>query len=111
MEGLALTQPQRVPVNRSELRQNQRATLRKATGRTVLVVSASDEGEEKIVADKEYFEEVLRKLRVLKETLEITMDERLFSRIMAAAGTLDEDIRLGKLHSFEEAFGQEEEED
>jgi len=104
MGGLALTHPKRVPSNRSDLRQNQRAVLQQATGYTVVVVSANDEGDEKIVADRAYFEDLLKRVKALKETLEITMDERLFSRIMAVAGTLDEDIRLGKLHSFEEAF-------
>ena len=105
--GLALLHPQRVSVNRSELRQNQRVVLGQAKGSTVLVISGNDEGDEKIVADKEYFDEVLRKLKALKETLEITVDEKLFGQIMSAASTLDEDIRLGKLHSVDEAFSED----
>ncbi len=38
------------------------------------------------------------------ETLEIMADTELFEQIMRAAKTLNEDIREGKLHSFEEAF-------
>jgi len=105
--ALALLEPQRVEVNRSELRKNQRVVLGQAKGSTILVVSASGEGDEKIVADRAYFDEVLRKLAALKETLEITMDERLFGQIMMAADTLDDDIRLGKLHSIDEAFAEE----
>jgi len=59
-----------------------------------------------VVIDKEYFDEVLGKLRAAVETLSITTDERLFAQIMAAAKTLDEDIRLGRLRSFEEASGE-----
>ena len=102
----ALTEPHWIKVKRSELRQNQRATLKRAKGRTVVLISASDKEEEKLVMDKEYFNEVLGKLRAAVETLSITMDERLFGQIMAAAKTLDDDIRLGKLRSFEEAFGE-----
>ena len=103
----ALTRPHRVTVKRSELRQNQRATLKKAKGRTVVIVTASDEGEEKLVLDRQYFEELVHGLRAAVETLAIGTDERLFPRILAAAKTLDEDVRRGKLRSFREAFGAE----
>ena len=102
----ALTQPNLVAVKRSDLRQNQRATLKRAQGRTVVLISGSGE-EEKLLLDKQYFDEILGKLRAAIETLEITSDEKLFPQIMAVARTLDEDIRLGKLKSFEEAFGEE----
>ena len=102
----AVMKPHLVTVKRSELRQKQRATLKKAKGRTVVLISASDEEEEKLVLDKGYFDELVGKLRAAAETLEITMDERLFPRILKAAKTLDKDIRLGKLHSFDEAFGE-----
>ena len=41
------------------------------------------------------------------ETLEITMDAKLYGQILKVAETVDEDTRLGKLHSFEEAFGED----
>ena len=107
MTVLSLTKPHWITVKRSELRQNQRATLKRAKGRTVVLISANDAEEEKLVIDKEYFNEVLGKLQAAVETLSITMDERLFGQIMTAAKTLEEDIRLGKLRSFEEAFGEE----
>ena len=31
-------------------------------------------------------------------------DQKLFPQIMMAADTLDDDLRLGRLHSFEEAY-------
>ena len=102
----AVTKPNWVKVKRSELRQSQRATLKKAKGRTVVLISSSDEQEEKLVVDKGYFDELVGKLRAAAETLEITMDERLFPRILEVAKTLDKDIRLGKLRSFEDAFGE-----
>jgi hypothetical protein len=98
-------QPEFIEVNRSELRQNQSSVLRKAKGRTVLVISAPQEGEEKIVLDRAYFDDMAARLRAAIETLAITTDKRLFSRILAAAETLDADVLKGKLHSFEEAFG------
>jgi len=103
----SLTKPNWIKVKRTELRQKQRAILKRAKGRTVVLIAGADEEEEKLVIDKEYFDEVLRKLRAAMETLSITMDEKLFGQIMAAAKTLDGDIRLGKLKSFEEAFGAE----
>lgn len=99
--------PHPIEITRTDLRQNQRAVLRKARGNTVLLVSGSDEGNAKVVVDREYFDEVLRKLRAMKETLEITMDEKLYGQILNVAQSVDQDIRLGKLHSFEEAFGKD----
>ena len=106
MSVRALTNPQRITVKRSELRQNQRATLKKAKGRTVVLISANDAEEAKLVLDKQYFDELMAKLCAAAETLAITIDDRLFSRILAAAKTLDQDVRRGKLHSLEEAFGE-----
>ena len=98
-------QPEFIEVNRSELRQNQSSLLKNVKGRTVLVISAPQEGEEKIILDRDYFDDMAAKLRAAIETLAITTDKRLFSRILAAAETLDADVRKNKLHSFSEAFG------
>lgn len=106
MSPSALLQPERVETNRSQLRQKQSSVLRKAKGRTVVVVTARGEQDEKCVLDKGYFEEILGKLREALETLEITADSRLFRQLLRAGETIDEDIRLGKLHSWEEAFGK-----
>lgn len=103
----ALMRPRLVKVKRSELRQNQRATLKKAKGRTIVVIAAQEKEEEKLLLDKQYFDEMVKKLRAAAETIEIMSDQKLFSQIMAAAATLDEDVRLGRLHSFEEVFGEE----
>jgi hypothetical protein len=107
MTTLALTRPRLVVVNRTDLRQKQREILDRAKGSTVLVISATDQEEEKLVVDKAYFDELVQRLSSLIETLEITTDRRLFSQILRVASNLEEDTRLGKLHSFEEAFGEE----
>jgi hypothetical protein len=107
MKTSALTQPEMVEVNRTELRQNQSAVLKRAKGRRVLVIAAPGEGDEKLVLDRAYFDDLVSKLRSAVEALSIATDERLFSGILAAAGKLDENMRLGKLHSFEEAFGED----
>lgn len=104
MGAPALTQAKRIPVSRSDLRSNQRAILRQVTGSTVVLVRGNDEGDEKIVVDRAYFDEVLKRLKSLRETLEITMDQKLFPRLLAVADKLDENVRLGKLHSIDEAF-------
>lgn len=103
---LALTQPKRVRVNRSVLREKQRQTLNKAKGRTVVVISARDEEDEKFVLDKSYFDEILVQLRSAVETLGVAMDKPLVTQILKVAQTLDDDIRLGKLKSIDEAFGE-----
>lgn len=105
MPPRAAAQPEFIEVNRSELRQNQSAILRKAKGKTVLVISAPQEGEEKVVIDRSYFDDLAAKLRAAIETLSITTDERLFARILTAAETLDSGVRGKKLHSFQEVFG------
>ncbi len=99
-----LLKPQKVKTSRSELRQRQSFILGRAKGRTVVVVRTRGR-EEKYVLDKAYFEEIMEKLRAALETLEITADTRLFGQLLKAAETIDEDIRRGKLHSLEEAFG------
>ena len=102
-----LTHPHKIPVKRSDLRQKQRETLDRARDNTVVVIAATDREEEKLILDKKYFEELVLKLRSQAETLEIMMDGDLFGRILQTASTLEESTRLGKLHSFEEAFGEE----
>jgi hypothetical protein len=107
MTARALTKPETREVNRSELRQKQRATLNLARGNTVVVISANDEGDEKLLLDKKYFDELVQELHSVMETLEIATDQKVFSQIMRAAKTLEKDTRRGKLHSFEEAFGED----
>lgn len=102
----ALTRPEKRTVKRSELRQNQSATLRLARGRNVVVISATHEEDEKLLLDKMYFDELIEKLRSVVETLQITSDQKFFKQILSAAENLAENARLGKLHSFEEAFGE-----
>jgi hypothetical protein len=96
-----------IEVNRSELRQNQSALLRRARGKRALLIKANDEEDEKVVLDKQYFDQIRRSLGAVVETLEIAMDRKLFNQILAAADTLDEDLRLGKLHSLEDVFAEE----
>jgi PHD/YefM family antitoxin component YafN of YafNO toxin-antitoxin module len=103
----ALTRPETHEVNRSQLRQKQRATLNLARGNSVVVISANDYEDEKLLLDKKYFDELVQELRSVMETLEIATDQKLFSQIMRAAKSLEKDARRGKLHSFEEAFGED----
>ncbi len=107
MAGTALTDAEMIEVNRSELRQNQSALLRRAQGKKVLLIKANDEADEKVVLDKQYFDQIRKSLEAVVETLEIAMDRKLFNQILAAADTLEEDLRLGKLHSLEDAFAEE----
>ena len=106
MSATALTKTEMIEVNRSELRQNQSALLRRVRGSRVLLIKANDEAEEKVVLDKKYFDQIRQQLEAVVETLEITMDRKLFNQILAAADTLDEDVRLGKLHSLDDAFAE-----
>jgi hypothetical protein len=108
MTALALTQPKLVHVNRSEFRDNLRAKLDEAQDRTVIEISAPNKEDERVLLDKRYFEELVDALRSFIETVEITTDAKLFQQIMRAASTLEDDTRLGKLRSFEEAFPEEE---
>ena len=107
MSPLALTKPQRHSVKRSELRQRQNATLRLARGNQVVVISATNKEDEKLLLDKDYFEELVLRLRSAFEALDIMGDEKLYKQILNSAENLEENTRLGKLHSFEEAFGED----
>jgi len=107
MSVKALTRPERKTVNRSELRQKQSATLRMARGNQVVVISANHEEDEKLLLDKRYFDEIVKQLGAVIETLEIISDQKLFKQILGVSESLEQKTRLGKLHSFEEAFGEE----
>jgi hypothetical protein len=102
--SLQVAEPETIKVNRSELRQNQSKIFRQARGRRVIQVTGWNEEDEKYVVDKRYFDDLLRKLRATVETLEVTSDPKLFSQVLRAADTIDDNARLGKLHSFAEAF-------
>jgi len=78
-----------------------------ARGNQVVVISATHEEDEKLLMDKKYFDDIVQKLRAVIETLNIMSDQKLFKQIVGVAATLEEDTRLGRLHSFEEAFGEE----
>lgn len=105
MTKSALIHPREVRVKRTDLRQRQRETLHRASGRTVVVIPAGKKDDEKLLLDRKYFDEMVKRLRSLIETLEIATDPKLFGQILRAASTLEEDTRRGKLHSFREAFG------
>jgi predicted Ser/Thr protein kinase len=107
MPATALTQAELLEVNRTDLRQNQSRWLKKARGKRVLLIKSSDKEDEKVVLDKQYFDEIRTNLESAMETLEIAMDRKLFNQILAAADTLDDDLRLGKLHSLEDAFAED----
>ena len=106
MTAQKLTHPLEVRVNRSDLRAKQRETLERAKDNTVVVIMAPSDEDEKAVLDKKYYQELVKRLGMLAETLEIMMDRKLFDRILRTAATLEEKTRLGKLHSFEETFGE-----
>jgi hypothetical protein len=103
----ALAHPKKIRVNRTALRQKQRETLKQAKGSTVVLISASDPKDEKLLIDKSYFDELVQKLGSLVETLDITTDRKLFPQILRAASTLEDDTRRGRLHSFKEVFGED----
>ena len=107
MAATVVAKANALEVNRSELRQHQSKWLKKARGRRVLVVKSHDSDEEKVVLDRQYFDEIRRKVDSLVETLEIAMDRKLFNQILAAADTLEEDLRSGRLHSLEDAFAED----
>ena len=104
MSPLAPWEPAEERVNRSRLREEQSAILKRASGHTVILVENRGQGDEKCILDKAYFDELLSQLKTAVETLQITMDVKLFKRLLKTAGTLEEDTRLGKLYSVEEVF-------
>ena len=107
MAAKVLGKTKMLEVKRTELRQHQSKWLKKARGQQVLLIKSNDAEEEKVVLDRQFFEEIRKKLESLVDTLEIAMDRKLFNQILAAADTLEEDLRLGKLYSLDDAFAEE----
>src|ERR1700681_1910048 len=99
MSVKVLIRPEEKTVNRSELRQKQRATLRMARGNQVVVISANDEEDEKLLLDKKYFDEIVKQLRTVVETLKIISDPKVFNTKLGFSETFGKGTRLGKLHS------------
>lgn len=95
-----------VRVNRTEFREKQKEFLNKAKGTTVVSITGDSESE-KVVLDRQYYDEILRRLKASIETLHVAMDKKLMSQIMAAANTLSEDVRSDKLLSMEEVFSED----
>jgi hypothetical protein len=99
---------ERVRVSRTEFRNNQRDFLDKAKGRTVVVITSSEKEEgEKLVIDKQYFDDIMQKLKAYFETLEVAKDTKLLNKITAAAQSLDDDLRHGRLHSMDNVFSED----
>ena len=107
MTALALTRLKTVRINRTELRDNLRAKLDQAQDCTIIEISAPNDEDERVLLDKKYFDKIMQQLRAVIETLDIMSDQKLFKQIVGVAQTLEEDPRLGRLHSFDEAFGEE----
>jgi hypothetical protein len=106
MPTLKEISPERaLKVNRSELRADQSSILDKAVGEHIVVVkSPKSSGGEKYIIDSAYFNAVVERLQSAVETLEIMMDSRLFDNIRKSMDSIDEDMRLGRLHNFDDAF-------
>ncbi len=66
-----------------------------------------DDADEKVVVDKQYFDEIFRKLKASVETLEVTMDKTLMANILSATKNLSEDLREGRLLTIDEVFSEE----
>jgi hypothetical protein len=54
---------------------------------------------DKDARDKGYFEGLVKRNPTRSETLEITLDRKLFNQILAVADTMEKDLRSGKLNS------------
>jgi hypothetical protein len=81
-------------------RKHQNKLLKNVKGRTVLVLRVPGEGDEdKDGSDEAYFQGLLKRNSARSKTLEITLDRKLFNQILAAADTLEKDVRSGKLHT------------
>ncbi len=48
----------------------------------MLLIKSNNAAQEKVVMDKQYFDQIRRNLEALVETLEIAMDRKLFTRIL-----------------------------
>jgi hypothetical protein len=77
-----------------------------AKGKNVVLVAARGKGQEKYILDKPYFDELVSARDAAMETLEILMDRKLYSRLLKTAETLEQDVRKGRLASFEQVFGE-----
>jgi hypothetical protein len=72
----------------------------------VVVICARDPEDEKLLVDKKYFAELVRRMHSLAETIEIMADQKLFAKILGAASTLRQDAKRGKLYSFEKVLNE-----
>lgn len=87
-------------ISRSELRKNLKAFLDSVPTEGPLFI-----GKSVVVLEANEYLSFAKRISSLEETLEIMSNKKLLNQILEVAGTLEEETRLGHLHSFEEVFG------
>lgn len=88
-------------ISRTEMRTNLKRTLNIAKGTTVVDIGTH------VIVSGEYFKALMKKMRSMQETMEITMDRKLYQRLIKINfDKLDEDLRLGKLASLGDTFDE-----
>lgn len=89
-------------VNSTEFRKNMKVFLDGIPASGPLFI-----GNSLVILEADKYNNLERLISSLKETLEIVSNKKLLNQILKVADTLEEETRLGHLHSFEEAFGDE----
>lgn len=92
-------------VSATSLRGRLKTHMNQAKGGKVVLIENRRQ-DSKYIVDKEWLDSVMRERESLLATLEILADRELTNRLLRLAGTLDQDVRGGRLHTMEEVFGE-----
>jgi hypothetical protein len=92
-------------VSATRLRGRLKAFMKAAKGGEVVLIENRRQ-ESKYLVDKEWLDTVMRERESILATLEILADRELTNRLLKLAGTIDEDVTAGRLHTMEEVFGE-----
>jgi hypothetical protein len=79
--------------------------MKAATGGKVVLIENRRQ-DSKYLVDKEWLDTLMRERESILATLEILADRELTDRLLKLAGTLDKDVRAGRLYGMEEVFGK-----
>jgi len=92
-------------VSATTLRGGLKRYMKQARGGKVVLIENRRQ-ESKYLVDKQWLDTVMRERESTLATLEILADRELTNRSLKLAEAIDEDVRVGRLHTMAEVFDE-----
>jgi hypothetical protein len=92
-------------VSVTTLRGRLKGYMKQARGSNVVLINNRRQ-KSKYLVDKDWLDTMMRERESFIATLQVLADRELTNRLLKLAETVDEDVRVGRLHTMEEVFGE-----